>query len=356
MATLNGEESDRMPLMEIGFWPETRNRWISEGLPENISPEDYFSLDKVSILPIDSSLGLASRTIQEDELHYTVSDGNGVTSRFKKDLANAAQFVSSVVTDPASWEKYRSRLEPNLFRFEAYNKDFAWGHLLPYTVKEQYEKAKAEDVFTVYNPMEPCWYFLSLLGEEEALCAMALDPGFAEQVISDYTCFNLDMMDILYNAGYRFDALWVFSDLCYKNGMLFSPDFFRQHVAPYQKKFFGRAKELGMKIIYHSDGYVGDLIPLLIDTGVESMQPLEARAGNDVRDYLKKFSGKLSLIGNISSDALAAGKEAIYNEINAKIPAVKDSRRYIFHSDHSIPPTVSFENYSYALELARSFL
>ena len=321
LAALNGEESDRLPMMEIGIWPETRKRWISEGMPVNTSPEDYFGLDKLAVFIINTSPGLPSEA----------------------------------VTDPASWEKYRACLVPNLSRFETFNYDFVWGQLLPFTVKERYEQAKRESLFTVYSPVEPCWFFLGLLmGEEEALYTMALNPEFVEQVISDYTQFNLDMMDIIYTAGYRFDALWVFSDLCYKNGMLFSPDFFRRHVAPYQKKMFGRAKELGMKIIYHCDGYVGGLLPLLIDTGVDCMQPLEARAGNDVRDYLGKYPGKLSFIGNINADALAAGKEAIYAEINAKIPAVKNSRRYIFHSDHSIPPAVSLENYRYALELVRN--
>jgi uroporphyrinogen decarboxylase len=356
LAALNGEKADRVPITEICIWPETRVRWNSEGMPENISPEDYFGLDKITILPLDSSLGLPSQTRKEDELHYTVSDGNGVTFRYKKNLTNGAQYVSSAVTDPDSWSKYRSRLEPSLSRFERHNRDFCFGRVLPYTVKEQYEQARKEDIFTVYNPTEPCWSFLSLLGEEEALCTICLDPDFAEQVMADYTQFNMDMLDLIYKAGYRFDALWVFSDLCYKTGMLFSPDFFRQRVAPYQKKLFNRAKELGMRIIYHSDGYVGDLIPLLIDVGVECVQPLEVRAGNDVRDYQDKYPGKLSFIGNISADAFAAGKEAIYQEMSKKLPAVKASRRYIFHSDHSIPDTVSLENYQYAIDLAKEYL
>jgi uroporphyrinogen decarboxylase len=356
LAALSGEETDRVPLMEIVFYPETRTRWISEGMPGNVSPWDYFGLDKIAILPLDSSLGLPSKIVQEDESYYTVSDGNGVTFRHKKGLPYALQFVSATVTDSDLWNKYRSCLEPTLSRFEYYNRDFVFGQQLPYTVKEQYEQVRKENIFTVYSPTEPCWFFLNLLGEEEALCTISLDPDFVEQVMADYTQFNIDMLDLIYNAGYRFDALWVFADLCYKNGMLFSPDFFRQRVAAYQKKMFNRAKELGMRIIYHSDGYVGDIIPLLIDVGVECIQPLEVRAGNDVRNYQGKYSGKLSFIGNINADALAAGKEAIYREISEKLPAVKASRRYIFHSDHSIPNTVSLENYQYAIDLAKEYL
>jgi uroporphyrinogen decarboxylase len=28
---------------------------------------------------------------------------------------------------------------------------------------------------------------------------------------------------------------------------------------------------------------------------------------------------------------------------------------YIFHSDHSVPPTVSFDNYKYAMELVDKY-
>jgi uroporphyrinogen decarboxylase len=355
LAALSGEETDRLPMLEIAIWPETRERWISEGLPAHIDPVDYFGLDKVSVMPMDGSLRLPSETRWEDDLHYTVTDGNGVTRRYKKDLPNALQFVTAQVTCPDSWNSARSHLVPDLSRFELVDRDFCWGHRQAFTVKEQYAKAKAEDIFTVYSPTEPCWFFLTLLGEEESLCTIAADPDFAEQIMSDYADFNLAMLELVYNAGYRFDALWVFSDLCYKNGLLFSPDFFRQRVAPYQKKIFDRAKEMGMKIIYHSDGNVCDLIPLLIETGVQCMQPLEVRAGNDIRDYLAAYPGKLSYIGNINADAMAKGREAIEREISAKIPAAKASRRYIFHSDHSVPPTVSFENYRYVVEMARKY-
>jgi uroporphyrinogen decarboxylase len=145
----------------------------------------------------------------------------------------------------------------------------------------------------------------------------------------------------------------VFSDLTYKNGLLFSPKFYQKSVLPYQAKFFGRAKEMGMKIIFHSDGYVGDLIPLLSEAGVDCIQPLEVRAGNDMREYMNMYPGRFSYMGNINADALTAGKDVIYNEISGKIPAVKDSRRYIYHSDHSIPDTVSLDNFKYALELVK---
>jgi len=355
LAALSGWEMDRIPITELGIWPETHARWIKEGMPENVSVEEYFGLDKIAILPLEASLMLPAITIEENDKYSIATDSNGCTFRHLKNSYGAAEFISSAVKDMDTWVEYRTQLVPDLSRFEAFDRHFGFGHKLPYNMKEQYEAMKRNDTFTVYSPTEPCWFYLRLLGEEESLYNIAANPDFAEQIISDYTKFNINMLDIITAAGYSFDALWVFSDLTYKNGLLFSPKFYREKVLPYQKELFGRAREMGMKIIFHSDGYVGDLVPLLMEAGVDCIQPLEARAGNDVREYMRVYHGKLSFMGNINADTLASGKEAIYREISEKVPAAKLLRRYIYHSDHSIPNTVSLENFKYALELAHQF-
>ena len=355
MAAIDGRETDRLPVTEIGVWPETRLRWIGEGMPENVSCEDYFGLDKMLVFPHGGSLGLESKVLEDNEKYTVSSNANGCVSKRLKNSYGASLLIDSLVRDTDTWLKYRGGLTPNLESFERADHHFGFGYKLPHNMKEQYAYAKANDIFTVYSPQEPCWFYLGLVGEEEALCGLAGDPGFAEQVISDYTDFNLEMLKILSGAGYKFDALWMFSDLCYKNGMLFSPKFFRERAAKYVKKTFDTGRELGMKIIFHSDGYVGELIPLLIDVGVDCLQPLEVRAGNDAREYAKTYRGKLAYMGNINADALAAGREAIYGEISAKVPAMMETGRYIYHSDHSIPDTVSLADFKYALELARKY-
>ena len=76
-----------------------------------------------------------------------------------------------------------------------------------------------------------------------------------------------------------------------------------------QKKLFDLGKENGMKIIYHCDGYVGELLPMLIDAGIDCIQPLEVRAGNDVRTYIEKYPDAISYIGNINMDIFTTTKD-----------------------------------------------
>jgi len=356
LAALNGSDMDRLPICEIGIWPETEQRWRTEGMPEDVSLADYFNLDKISILSYNPSLMLPAKVMEENESFVVATDGDGNTY---KQLRNRGQsppnYIDFSVKSPDDWAKLRGNLNADLARFEEYLIDPVFAGLLDVNHKTLYEKAKAEDVFLVIAPIEPCWYFLRLLGEENALMTMALDPDFAEQIMSDYTDFVMKMLKLIYTNGYTFDALWVFSDMCYKNGMLFSPDFYKKRVMPYQQQIFGFARENGMKTIYHCDGYVGDFIPLLIEAYVDCVQPLEARAGNDIRDYIYKFP-ETSFIGNINADVLASGsKEKIYEEISSKVKAAKDSKRYIIHSDHSVPVTVKLDDYKYAIEIANQF-
>ncbi len=355
LAAFDGKQMDRIPVTEIGVWPETEERWRTEGLPDGMSVEEYFDLDKITILSYESSLMLPSKVLEDLGDQVILIDSNGCQYKQWKGNQKPPLLIGSSITCTDDWNRNKENLNDNIKRFEDFDMDCVFAVPAKKMPKERYLQAKNENHFTVISPTEPCWYFLRLLGEEEALCTIATDPDFAEQVISDYTDFTISMLKRILFEGYTFDALWVFSDLAYKSGMLFSPDFFKKRVAPYQKRIFGFAKEEGMKVIYHSDGNVAELIPLLIDVGVDCVQPLEVRAGNDVREYIKKYGNKLSYIGNINADALAAGREDIYKEVHDKVTEAKKTNRYIFHSDHSVPPTVSFSNYQYAISLAKEF-
>jgi uroporphyrinogen decarboxylase len=45
----------------------------------------------------------------------------------------------------------------------------------------------------------------------------------------------------------------------------------------------------------------------------------------------------------------------IENEIKTKIPVAKKHGGYIYHSDHSVPSNVSFQQYCWVIELVRKY-
>ena len=48
-------------------------------------------------------------------------------------------------------------------------------------------------------------------------------------------------------------------------------------------------------------------------------------------------------------------EKEIEEEIKSKILIVKEGGGYLYHSDHSVPLSVSFENYKYVIELVKEY-
>ena len=73
----------------------------------------------------------------------------------------------------------------------------------------------------------------------------------------------------------------------------------------------------------------------------------------DLRELKESYHGRLVLFGGIDVRALSGSKGDVEKEIRSKIPVAMENGGYIFCVDHSVAPTVSLENYQYALDLVR---
>ena len=79
---------------------------------------------------------------------------------------------------------------------------------------------------------------------------------------------------------------------------------------------FEPAKEAGVKIIFHSDGYLHEIMDNLVACGIDGLNPLEKLADMDIVEVRKKYP-RLVLTGGIDcSELLSFGSEEdIYKEI-----------------------------------------
>ena len=51
----------------------------------------------------------------------------------------------------------------------------------------------------------------------------------------------------------------------------------------------------------------------------------------------------------------AASRAELEEEVRTKLAVAMQDGGYIYHSDHSVPPTVSLENYTYLIYLLRAY-
>jgi hypothetical protein len=98
---------------------------------------------------------------------------------------------------------------------------------------------------------------------------------------------------------------WIFADIAYKNRLLFSPSFLRD------LDFFHRLAEIcdlyhsyQLKVIFHSDGFIGSIIPDLIKVGVDAIAPIDTAAGMDLAALKHVFGHQLSFVGGIDVETI----------------------------------------------------
>ena len=94
---------------------------------------------------------------------------------------------------------------------------------------------------------------------------------------------------------------------------------------------------------------------MFVLAGFTCLDPLEVKAGMNLIELKKNFGDKLAFMGGIDVRAMADSNPAVIEEEIQKIIVAKQGGGYIFHSDHSIPDNVSFQQYQRVIELVREY-
>ena len=339
---LSGQQPDRVPMFD-GYWETTIDRWRAEGLPAGVSPNAYFGTDEIMRLEGDLTMQFAERVLEESPTMRRYWDSDGA---LRRDLHVAegwtSQWLDFTIKTPDDWRLHRHRMAFDASRISN-------------GLVEAYRRARAEDRFVCYAAhacFHPTWM---RIGMEQMLMLMLDDPGFVDTLYADQVQLVIDVYEGMLGRGMTFDGAFLADDLGYATAPLISPALYRSLVLPHHKRLCDRFAEDGLKTLLHSDGNLLPLIPGFLDAGFAGLHPLEAKAGMDIRALRERYGDALVLIGNVDVRKLAGSRAEIEEEIRTKVTAGMVGGGYIYHSDHSVPSDVSFENYAFAMEMVRKY-
>ncbi|MBR4888943.1 MAG: hypothetical protein IKU17_07350 [Clostridia bacterium] len=325
------KEADRIPIIDEP-WAGTIRRWHREGMPAGVDWTDYFDADKVAVINIDITPRLPVKRLEETDRYYIETSKWGVTMKHFKEEDSTPEFLDFTITTPETWAAAKEQMTLEDDRIP-------WDEL-----KANYAKWRAEGrwiraVFWFGFDVTHSW----MMGTENTLIAMMEEPEFVQDIFDTY----LNRCEILYSrmwdAGYKFDELFWYDDMGYKGTTFFSPAMYREMVQPFHKRAVDWAHNHGIVAQLHSCGDVMTLLPDILATGVDCLNPLEVKAGMDALYIKKTYGDRLTLRGGINA-VKWNDTEAILEEIREKVPVLKENGGFIFSSDHSIPNSVSLEN------------
>ncbi len=343
---------DRVPRCD-SFWEDTLAAWREQGMPD-ASPDDYFDWD-MRMMYIDASMRAEQKIIEANDAFITFQDRAGYTARKFRGKSRALEWIDHATKDRVTWDELKDR-----FRFDPSDSariDTAsyFNHMDAYPTwpeaKSLFDELRRTDkyiVFVVYGPWEGTWRHR---GYTELLMDMAIDPEWVHEMAEAQTDLVLATLEHGIDLGIAPDAVWLTDDLACTRGMLFSPDMWRDVFKPLYRRLGDVLSARDISFWLHCCGNCEPVIGDLIETGLEVLQPLQARAGLDIRTLKDKYGKDLTLWGNIDVTKLSGPAEACEAEVRDKLETGKRGGGYMYHSDHSIPPEVTFDRYRWIMEL-----
>ena len=368
LAALNHEEADRVPIHDSP-WAAAIERWHDEGLPTDVNPAEYFDYEIVSF-GADTTPRFPVKVVEETEEYVIHTTPFGGLRRDHKDYSTTPGILDYPCKSREDWEAIKERLVPDRDRVDwkgewltgTADDERGEGSVLESGRREWRlglpgcQKAREQGKFICYSAAVGYDKIQSYVASERLLMAIATDPDWVRDMYETDATLAIEMYEIMKEDGFEFDGVWLFCDLGYRSGLLFSPRHFDEQLRPTFRRLFDHFRADGKPVILHCCGRVRDLIPRFIEDGLTCLQPLEVKAGMDVVELKRDFGDKMAFMGGIDVRAMADSDPSVIEaEIKAKIPAAKKGGGYVYHSDHSVPNNVSFDQYRRVLDLVRKY-
>lgn len=135
---------------------------------------------------------------------------------------------------------------------------------------------------------------------------------------------------------------FIGDDVAYKGKLLFSPAFLRRTFIKSLRRVIEPVKAAGMTVVFHSDGYVMDILDDLLDAGIDGLNPIEPIAGMDIGLLKRRYGKRLILVGNVDcSQALPLG--SVQDVVEATKACLREAGRggglFIGSSSEIVPST-----------------
>ena len=334
------QEADRVPITDSP-WGSTLERWRREGMPKDVSCADYFGFDHFAHISADNSPRFPRQVLESTDEYELVFSNWGATLKNFKKHGGVPEFIDFTIKDRATWQLAKSRMTPTRDRVN-------WDQL-----KRDYPTWKQQGAWINAG----FWFGFDVthswaVGTTRVLEAMLDDPDWLVEMFNHFLDVDLALFDLVWHEGYHFDAISWPDDMGYKDHQFFSPAMYRQLLRPVHQRAADWAHAKGCKVHLHSCGNVRPFIPDFIDIGIDMLNPVEVKAGMDPLALKAQYGDRLTFHGGLNA-ALFWEPEKMLTHMRHIIPAMKKNGGYILSSDHSIPDSVSLEQFTQWMRVAQ---
>ena len=344
---------DRVPFAPGGPRESTLKVWHSQGLPAD---RDYMAVlfEILGLPPAPTgAIGLEvtpqmmpifeEKVLEHKDGHYIVQDWMGAVTEISDEfdytyIRAARDFVTRKwhkfpVETREDWEAMKPRFQVDTpGRFP---EDFA----------ERCKILQQRDYVLPFRINGPFWQLREWCGFENLCMFFIEDPDFVREMVEFWTDFTLRLLERI-TQHVSLDVLGLSEDMAYKAHSMISPAMTREFLQPSYRQWVALMHETDCQVVdMDSDGYIGELIPIWIESGINVCDPIEVAAHNDIVAFREQFGRKMAYTGGIDKRAIAAGGKVMEDEVLRVVPPLLKDGGFLPSCDHGVPPDISWPNF-----------
>ena len=332
LCALQGDIPDKVPIFELHIDPKVRRRMCS-----GCSYEDFVELFDFDI---------AMTGTPSDNYRMEVIDRE--SRIFRDEWGVVRQFSDQAVSFPMEGP-IKTKRDVDTYAAPDPRDSYRFRSLVKLVERFKGKRLIGMHVHDAFS------YPSYLRGMDRLLMDLIDNPDLVHRLVEISVDHSVKLMKRAVELGAE---LFVFGDdYAGTKGPFMSPDHFREFFLPGIEEVVGRAKGLNTLAVKHTDGNVTPILPMIVETGIDGLHPLDPEAGMDIAAVKQAYGNRICVIGNIDTGRLLseAGTAEVEENVRSTIEKAAPGGGYIISSANSIHAKVNPDNYATMLRAARRY-
>jgi uroporphyrinogen decarboxylase len=325
LAVLRRERPDRVPM---DFWA------TAEATEKLLKHLDCDFQEMLRRLHIDLPFNVGGRYVGSPP-----EEGADIFGIRRRPVNYATGVYSEVVNAPLGQYKSVEEIELN-YNWPSPDR-WDYSHLPDAIKGHEHEPIKG-------GGSEPLLIYKALRGGQQAFMDLVENPEIVHYCLDK-------LFDLAYENTRRiFETIpgqvmitYVAEDLGAQTGLMYSPKHIREYLLPRMRRMIELTKQHGSYVFHHTDGAAREILPDLIDIGIEILNPVQWRCPGMEREGLKRdFGDKLIFHGAMDNQyTLPFGTvEEVRQEVLDNYRILGEGGGYILCPCHNIQAVGPPEN------------
>ena len=287
LRTLNHRKTDRLPA------DYSAHKEVTEHLMARLGAKDYEELLQALHVDIRRIPAPYSQPASEPDAHGYQRDMWG-TRRRDNDPGDGRPNWISPFTEESTVDDVHAHPWPDLAKL-----DFS-------DVRRQCEQYRNEYAL-VGAPWSPFFHEIGwLIGQENFFVWMATKPDVVQALIDHIVNYEVNATRrFLEAADGMIDIAYFGNDFGTQRGLVISPAMWQDFIRQPLKRYYDMAHSFGCKVMQHSCGAIREIIPWLIEDGVDVLDPIQVAAADMALPGLyRDFGQRMAFHGGVDTQTV----------------------------------------------------